>query len=138
MKMEQENQTIDRELTYQERQEIKALSKMFLGSSSRWQKLERKGTLTPKKDADGNPIIVGYNKKVKTPVKVKNEAGEEVTVMKPSPMYLYETVRANPLELLAQLRDAKAKVDAAREAQRQAQEANKAAAMASGSAEGST
>lgn len=122
----------DRLLTYEEREEIKTLSKMFLGSSSKWQKLEKKGTPVPKRDAEGKPIIVGYNKKVLQTVKVKNEKGEDVEKSVPSPMYLNEIVRTSPLELLVQLRAFKIQRDAAIEAQRKEQEAKRAVAKASG------
>ena len=112
----------DRPLTYAERQEIKELSKRFFGSSSKWQKLERKGTLVPMRDAEGKPIVVGLNHKV------RDAKG------KPSPMYLTQTTFISPFSLLGQLRAAKAQQDAAREAQRLEQEARKAASQASGTA----
>lgn len=112
-------------LNYQERQEIKELSKLFLGSSSRWQKITESGSPSPKKDAEGKPIIVGYNHKVKT----KNQDGKMV----PSPMYLMEYVRTEPRTLLNQLRAAKAMMDKQREEQRRAREAAQAAEDAMGS-----
>jgi hypothetical protein len=122
--MENENKSVESEivdlerpLTYAERQEIKELSKLFLGSSSKWQKLVNKGHLYPVTGEDGKPVMLNDDVK--------------------KPLYLMENKRVNPIVLLEQLRNAKKQREAQIEARRREQEVMRAAQEASGSHQGS-
>lgn len=78
------------QLNYQERQELKSLSKKFFGASSRWQKLVYPGELVRVLDEKGEPIIVGFNRKKE-------------------PLHLWQHKPAEPRALLEKLREAATK-----------------------------
>lgn len=119
------SENMDAPLSYAEREEIKNLSKLFFGSSSRWQKLQSKGQPTPRKDENNQPIVVGHSKRI------RGSWG------KLTPIYLMEMVTTSPRSLLNTLRAENARIEALIEQQRQAREAQRLAAEASGVVEAS-
>lgn len=97
------------DLTYQETQEIKQLSLEFLGSSSRWQKIIEKGSVVHLKDSEGKNVLTEGN------------------------IVLGRIERQSARDLLQNLREAKAVVEAQKEERRKLQETMRAAQLASGS-----